>query len=419
MEKYNKYSDFNIPQELLYTESFSEDVNIIIGENGSGKSLLLSRLSDYYLERNYRNVIVVANSIHDKFRNRLDKRYHALKCSNGKKKVKEIVKQTLININQDSQKRMNYTTLALNYVGFDARIGFRISFLKDVKKKHYSLLDLVGDNLKMSDSIHLDNKEYYEELSSLIFKYQDYISKSELYYTYDNNYDLNKNIYWFQITDTKYIQNIDQLYLLNFFKWEKFLVKNKVIKPIEIFLSKENKTVSLLNASSGELSLIASIIYISSIIETNSVILIDEPENSLHPKWQREYVNKLGSLFYNYQPKIVIATHSPLIVTGAKLNMPETKVFKAQNFEFERQMNKTLNIEEVYYDLFDTIMPENRILSNILINQLNKLERKEIRLEDFIAFIGPIYDNVSDIRQTKMLHGISELAKKIVLQIKY
>lgn len=415
MVMYNKYSDFNIPQELLSTESYSEDVNIVIGENGSGKSLLLSRLSDYYLERNYKNVIVVANSIHDKFKNKRDKRYHALKYNNGKKQTKDVLKQTLVNINKDSYKRISFVTQALEYVGFDARIGFKITFLND-KYNHFSIMDLVGSNLSKRDIKFESTLPLFEEIQPLIYKYQDYIKKANSDIYYKNNYDLRNEIFWFQISQNDHIGNVDQLFLLNFFKWEKFLVSHHIIKPIEVFLSKDNYIIPLLSASSGELSLITTIIYISSVIQPQSVIIIDEPENSLHPKWQREYVNKIVSLFYYYQPKIVIATHSPLVVTGAEINVPKTKVFKAQNFEFERQMNKTLNIEEVYYDLFDTIMPENRVLSHILVGQLNKLEKKEIRLEDFLVFLGPIYDKVTDIRQTKMLHGISELAKKIVKQ---
>lgn len=40
--------------------------------------------------------------------------------------------------------------------------------------------------------------------------------------------------------------------------------------------------------SSGELSVLLSILKINSEIEENSVVLIDEPEVSLHPAWQKK-----------------------------------------------------------------------------------------------------------------------------------
>lgn len=92
----------------------------------------------------------------------------------------------------------------------------------------------------------------------------------------------------------------------------------------------------MLDASSGELALITSIVYISTVISERTVILIDEPENSLHPKWQKQFVQILFDIFYFFQPKIIIATHSPLIVNGAELFTKDPKIFKADNFTFKR-----------------------------------------------------------------------------------
>ena len=46
----------------------------------------------------------------------------------------------------------------------------------------------------------------------------------------------------------------------------------------------------------------------------NSVILIDEPEISLHPEWQRKIINVYESIGENNQ--FIIATHSPHIIGG-------------------------------------------------------------------------------------------------------
>lgn len=96
-------------------------------------------------------------------------------------------------------------------------------------------------------------------------------------------------------------------------------------------LFRDYKEISLHQASSGELTLITSLIYISSVITRNAIILVDEPENSLHPKWQTEYVKNLLDLFYLYEPSIVIATHSALILNGAELNYENVNVYKGKD----------------------------------------------------------------------------------------
>jgi predicted ATP-binding protein involved in virulence len=48
----------------------------------------------------------------------------------------------------------------------------------------------------------------------------------------------------------------------------------------------------------------------------NGVILIDEPETHLHPRWQQRILTNLDKIFPNVQ--FVITTHSPQIITTVK-----------------------------------------------------------------------------------------------------
>src|SRR5690606_29722985 len=48
----------------------------------------------------------------------------------------------------------------------------------------------------------------------------------------------------------------------------------------------------------------------------NSIILIDEPEISLHPNWQIQYMNLLQSAFADYTDcHFIISSHSHFLVT--------------------------------------------------------------------------------------------------------
>ncbi|QQK68117.1 AAA family ATPase [Xanthomonas citri] len=86
--------------------------------------------------------------------------------------------------------------------------------------------------------------------------------------------------------------------------------------PSEDFLTGKNGA-SAEDLSSGQWQLLNSLINLALKASSNSIILIDEPENSLHPEWQRDYVKVLGAALGEAKGcHTIIATHSPLIAAG-------------------------------------------------------------------------------------------------------
>jgi AAA15 family ATPase/GTPase len=72
------------------------------------------------------------------------------------------------------------------------------------------------------------------------------------------------------------------------------------------------------NLSTGEKTLLSKMLYLYLETPKGKVILIDEPETSLHPSWQ----NKILTFYENFAKlnnnQIIIATHSPHIIGSAK-----------------------------------------------------------------------------------------------------
>ncbi|MBI3764084.1 MAG: AAA family ATPase, partial [Chloroflexi bacterium] len=60
----------------------------------------------------------------------------------------------------------------------------------------------------------------------------------------------------------------------------------------------------------------AGLIEITRRIVPGSVILIDEPEISLHPTWQRGLVAALDKIIEQYDAQVIMATHSLEIATS-------------------------------------------------------------------------------------------------------
>lgn len=375
---------YDIPNELLNIENYPNDVNVLIGQNGSGKSTLLNELSKYYL-RNQKKVIALANSIHDKF-DSSHKNFKTLRGRSGRRQTRTTIKKALEAVGKEKEEnRLKSATTALGYVGFDPMIGFRLE-----RFAPYNLEYVEGERITRSE---FDRLQYLIESTQRQSRYEEIIWLETEYLNFN---DLEKS-------------NLTEL-----FYWESYLKKKKVISRIEVYLKKDGGELSMLNASSGELALITSIVYLSTIITDNTVILIDEPENSLHPLWQKEYAKTLLDIFYFYQPKIIIATHSPLIVNGAEIFSDSAKIFKSDNFSFTLQNQEPLNIEELYYKFFDISTPENRFLSNRLVRLLNLLAEKKLDLRAFNEEITRIRRMTYQEEQNKALTSVQNLAQEIV-----
>lgn len=376
------YSLFHeIPLELLQRSQSDEDINIIVGENGSGKSSLLNRLALDHSTRSP-NVIAIANTIYDKFQKSRNIRIQ--RASRGKSIASKSIKEALINLADSDFRRMRNVANTLNYVGFDPFISFELKGLKPDFEN--TLISSSLGNSEKNDIHHFLDTYLRERRSTGLVRV-----------------DFRNNTFI----------SIKNSSIITLFLYEKELRRLKIVSSINVFLVKNGREIPILEASSGELTLISSLVYITAVITERCVILIDEPENSLHPKWQTEYVRRIMELFYFYQPKIIIATHSPLVLNGAEISSVNINVFKGKNGKFELHVNGTTNVEEIYEDFFDIITPENRYISEKIIDNVNLLSEKKITESDFEKIIGEMKESSYDDKQKSALEGIIQLGKEV------
>jgi len=80
-----------------------------------------------------------------------------------------------------------------------------------------------------------------------------------------------------------------------------------------IFQTINGDKVTIDNLSSGEQQLYARVVALMILNPYNSVILIDEPEIALHPKWQIEIMKIYSNIGQNNQ--FIVTTHSPFIIS--------------------------------------------------------------------------------------------------------
>jgi len=362
-------------------------ISILIGENGSGKSQLLASLA--YVGPDEDNIVLaIATSIYDKFPKRnFHQNYHYMGARLGRFIPREVIKQAVIKTDFLNSKEFTSIYKVLDYTGYDQKIGFKFSGLSsDYLERLLTISDI--DNSNLEKAIHA--------MSSLGSTSQ-YIN-------------LERHILWFNNNERQY--NSNEVLLSELLQLEKILRKHKIIKSIDIYLSKKNRSFPLSKASSGELSLISTLIFISTFIDYNVLILIDEPENSLHPKWQNRYISMIMDMFSYYRPRIVVATHSPIIISGTH-SEEGVDIHKYTNSGFQLDNHFVKNTEEIYSDLFDLITPASRTLSNNCSKLLNDYSDEAITFTQATAQINNYISMSYDDTQIEFLQGVNDLLNQI------
>lgn len=78
----------------------------------------------------------------------------------------------------------------------------------------------------------------------------------------------------------------------------------------------KNQKIELNQLSTGEQHAIIMFYALLFEVPENGLVLIDEPENSLHIVWQKEFLNDMKDIIALRNFDILIATHSPSIING-------------------------------------------------------------------------------------------------------
>lgn len=103
-----------------------------------------------------------------------------------------------------------------------------------------------------------------------------------------------------------------------------------------VYFKKGDTKIRLQELSSGEQQIVFRGTYLLRDIKKtlNGTVLIDEPEVSLHPRWQKEILTYYQNLFKvngEQKSQIFIATHSPFIVEAALKDKENTLIIVLKN----------------------------------------------------------------------------------------
>lgn len=378
-------------------EDFLE-VNFLVGVNGSGKSRVLNSIGQRYLRGNT-NVLAISNTVFDKFS---QKNYKKLSARAGKNFLKNTIIDSFLNEN----KRI-YNIL--EYLGYEKEFGILISFYSDFDG------DFLPYFIRSIDKYNkfklIDEKDYidydFNELKAFCDQLKDFL------YPY-NGYE-----YFFDFGYWGYVERNFQN--LAIFRRLYELFSNKKIIKIDFLLSKDGTRFKLNGASSGESHFLAQMLFLSSNLIQNekNIILIDEPEISLHPKWQKEYIPKLYDYFYMYDLKIFIATHSPLMISKLQVNRQDFysdyigridyKIFKVKDQVLKViEEDEDYSVESLYWEVFGVLTPDNSFLSRHCVKLLDQLQEGKLSYEFVEQEFKRLIESADNISQMEVLEDIKK-----------
>lgn len=328
---------------------------IFIGENGGGKSTTLGQLSEYFNSK-AKNIIAISNCLNDKF-TLISRNINYMSVKHGNNSYKNILFDFLSKANTDINQQLSNVLI---YCGYSDKIGVKILWgtEKSIEKNNY-----------IQVLFELSQKE---------------------------------NIIWIPLGYSSPYYHYSSI-INEFFSKINYLLKNKIVLSISFFLEKKGIVIDFEKISSGEANQISTLAFISANIDKNSVILIDEPENSLHPKWQREYIDKITDVFFYYNFKLFISTHSPLLINKT------SDVYDVTNFKLTPKRLNDRSIEALLWKYFNIVTPENEFLSRYLTNILEDYKNKKTNKENTLLKLNDIKNACIDERQIFVINDLCSI----------
>lgn len=377
-------------------------ITIITGENGTGKTIILDAIRKMILSGWEKGRDICRN---EEFEIQLNLNFSGIDTL-----IKANEKQTNSNsfaIKKDNTIYIDLFQLFGNTAQLKNNIWVTNYWTSQTDNSPFSIgtLQFLNPEKYLHDSLKGVQKN--QEVTALI-TYFDYLKSS------DNPKEREEGEFLFN--------TIKKIIKLSLLEGEFKYVERKNLMPV---VAQNGSEVSLDKLSSGNLYLIQRMISLlgqmysvyslnnlklEEMLQTPGLLLIDEAENHLHPKWQKTFLNSILSIFPNLQ--IIVTTHSPFIVSSVEnARVYVCKSIKDHSIlEDETDLYSNKPIDEVLVsDVFDT-NPFNATITQLMEErkeaiQQNNLTKSE-EIEEKLKAINPQYFSYFDI--DKLLKQVSK-----------
>lgn len=133
---------------------------------------------------------------------------------------------------------------------------------------------------------------------------------------------------------------------------------NPLKNQYDVRLKKQGQSFLVSAASSGERELLTYLFAVFALNVRDAIVIVDEPELHLHPRWQKTLLQLFVRLAESTGNQFLLATHSPTFVSPASIQYV-SRVFSQEQKSHILRLNTTA-------------LPEERHLLNIVNSQNNE-----------------------------------------------
>lgn len=430
-----KANDYHLP--LVDTEHCNDDSNyitLLIGNNGAGKSTILSSIARHFKDvfkhrypqeslfsESYQydylpsKVIATTNSISDKFPNdrtysntanfnAIDFNKHKYLYLGARNKFNAFSPKTLINKAMDivleQYPKFKVSTIykhIFNYLGFEPilkieyQINSRVRNVQDIRTEIMNRI-LPRNNKYINVDIINYVEDNIDQIIAFIVSHES--NKDNIVINFSS-----KNISRISQNDSIYSEQYETYNIIN------ILRKIEIITGYDIVVYKKNgNKFNLTNASSGELCILSTFLGLIPMLKDNCLLLIDEPEISLHPLWQSKYIELVSKIFSYFKGcHIIIATHSHFLVTDLVPKKSSIVVLKndGKTITGNLLLEPTYgwSAEDILLDVFTTPSTRNYYLSQRISRMLELIADRQNESEEYYQLsrqVIPFYDVLKD-----------------------
>lgn len=301
----------------------------------------------------------------------------------------------VLNEQMNNRQRQNICSI-LDFIGYDHRISLSYSLvMKSIK--YGNIKDMISQCVEKDiEYKNLSRQEKYKETEQLYNFYKTKLSLGKMLHIYDITFDKN-NI---SVESSNELKIIYKLKKYNF------------INSSNVIFHKQGCDITSDEMSSGEFAILSTVLSISATTnDSHTLILLDEPELSLHPNWQMTLIDNLDKALANQICHLLIATHSHMLVSD--LPMKRSSVIQLEKDEKENLHATAISectygwsAEEVLLKVFKTATDRNRYFGERIGKLLEKMGNNSIKpdeVTDELKELQEISKHLSDIDPMKRI----------------
>lgn len=298
-----------------------------------------------------------------------------------------------LNGQMDVRQRRNISAL-LDFIEYDHKISLSYSFVQK-SKKNGNVRGVIMQRVQRDrEYANLSNEEKSSKVKELYDFYKKSFFSNNIQYSFDIEFDSNP-----------FVTNND---LKNIYKLKQY----DLVNSTSVLFYKNGQQIDVEGMSSGEFAMLAMILSISAAATDNhTLILIDEPEISLHPNWQMTFIDNLNRALKKQMCHLMITTHSHMLVSDLPMNRSTVSQWEKgrDGIILANQISENTygwSAEEVLLKVFKTATDRNRYFGERIAKLLEQMGNNTIspkEVADELKDLKEISLHLSDVDPMKMV----------------